>query len=103
MARQTKTTSERWEIKGDPNDPLAKWELHKPGEKWRSKRTGPRNLDPEKVMKWIEDMEEWSEMTYEAVLELRERVSPIPRIQQNVDELNAAIEALRRAPKPAPQ
>ena len=103
MARPTKTTSGRWEIKGDPNDPLTEWELHRPGEKWRSKRTGPRDWDPEKVMKWIEDMEEWSEMIYEAVLELRECVSPIPVIQQHVVELRAAMEQIRPDVKPSPK
>ncbi len=46
-------------------------------------------------------MEEWSEMIYEAVMELRERVAPIARLQQNVDELNAAVEAIKGNLKPA--
>ncbi len=100
MSRPTKTTSGRWEIKGDPNDPRAKWEP-KPGDKWRSKRTGVPDL--EKIEKWVEDMEEWSEMIYEAVMELRERVAPIAPLQQNVDELNAAVEAIKRDLKPAPK
>ena len=65
MGRPTKTKSERWEVKGNP----AKWE-HKAGEDWRSRREG--EVDIKKVGPWIEDMEEWSEMMHEALMELRE-------------------------------
>jgi hypothetical protein len=65
MDRPTKTTSEQWEVKGDP----AKWQ-HKSGQhQWRSKRDG--EVDLKRIVPWVEDMEEWSEMIYEAVMELR--------------------------------
>jgi hypothetical protein len=64
MTRPIKTRSERWEVKGNP----AKWE-HKPGDDWRSQREGKPDL--KKIGPWVEDMEEWSEMMYEAVMELR--------------------------------
>jgi hypothetical protein len=97
MARPTRTTSGRWEIK-DPNDPGAKW-THNSGAKWRSKSEG--DFDLGKVKKWAEDMEEWSEMMHEALIELRERVAPIALLQQNVDELNVAVETIRRGLKDA--
>lgn len=97
MPRRTKTTSERWEVKGDPNDPRAKWEC-KPGEEWRSKRTGVADL--EKVKKWVEDMEEWSEMMYEAVIELRERVAPIAVIQQDLYQLSELMASFKQDLKP---
>ena len=62
MTRPTKTTSGRWEVKGE------KWE-HKQGDDWRSKRDGP--VDLKKIGPWVEDMEEWGEMMHEAVMELR--------------------------------
>ena len=43
---------------------------HKAGEDWRSQREG--EVDIKKVGPWIEDMEEWSEMMHEALMELRE-------------------------------
>ncbi len=100
MARPTKTTSGRWEIKGDPNDPRAKWE-HQPGDKWRSKRTG--DVDIKKIGPWIDDMEEWSEMVYDAVLELREQVAQIAVIRHELHELSEVVASVKRDLRPAPK
>ena len=73
MGRPTKTKSERWEVKGNP----AKWEHV------RRERGGGHGAtdepDIKKIGPWIEDMEEWSEMMHEALMELRERRRAPPR------------------------
>ena len=88
MGRITKTTSGRWEAKGNP----AKWDCDS-GEKWQSKSEG--KPDPRKVEKWIEDMDEWSEMMHEAVMELRERVGSFAILEQSHQELSAAVASMR--------
>jgi hypothetical protein len=64
MNRPTETRSGRWEAKSDP----AKWKCKSTNE-WRSQREG--DVDLKKIGPWVEDMEEWSEMMYEALMELR--------------------------------
>lgn len=92
MDRETRTRSGRWEIIGTPDDPRAKW-VHKPGDDWQSKGDG--NVDLPNIKKWVEDMEEWSEMMYEAVLELRGRVALIEGVrQQELVELAVGHEQL---------
>jgi hypothetical protein len=80
MTRPTKTRSERWDVKGDP----AKW-VHKPGRDWRSQREGEADL--QKIGPWVEDMEEWSEMMYEAVMELREEQAALRHEFTELSEL----------------
>jgi len=101
MGRQTKTRSGRWEVKGNPNHPQAKWE-HKPGEDdWTSKGTGPVSI--ERIVPWVNDMEEWSEMMYEAVLELRERMSAIEGLRHELHELSEVVKGgLKPRPKKRP-
>jgi hypothetical protein len=101
MGRITKTTSGRWEAKGNP----AKWECDS-AEKWQSKSVGAPDL--KKVEQWIEDMDEWSEMMHEAVMELRERVGSLAILEQSHKELSAAVDSMRedlkrRLPAPGPK
>jgi hypothetical protein len=77
MDRPTETRSKRWKVKGDP----AKWD----GEGWRSKREG--DLDIKKIGPWVEDMEEWSEMMHEAVLELRGQQAALREEFRQLSEL----------------
>ena len=67
MGRETKTTSKQWVVNLDSG----KWQHISGKHKWRSNRHGEKDL--ESIVPWIEDMEEWSEMMYEAVIELREQ------------------------------
>jgi hypothetical protein len=77
MGRPTETRSKRWKVKGDP----AKWE----GDGWRSKREG--EMDINKLGPWVEDMEEWSEMMHEAVMELRGEQAALREEFRHLSEL----------------
>ena len=88
MPRPTKTTSGRWEVRGNP----AKWDCNS-AETWQSKSAGVPDL--KKVEKWVEDMDEWSEMMHEAVMELRERVGSFAILEQSHKELSAEVESMR--------
>lgn len=100
MDRPTKTKSGRWEVKGHPSHPQAKWES-KSGDAWQSKRTGEPDIS--KIGPWVEDMEEWSEMMHEAVLELRERVSAIEQLRHELHELSEVVKGgLKPRPKKGP-
>jgi hypothetical protein len=78
------TRSGLWTVRGDP----AKWK-HGPGDDWRSKRNGEVEL--EKIAPWVEDMEEWSEMMYEAVMELRGQQAAL---RQEFAELSELVKSL---------
>jgi hypothetical protein len=77
MDRPTETRSKRWKVKGDP----AKWE----GDGWRSKPEGDKDI--EKIGLWVEDMEEWSEMMHEAVMELRGQQAALREEFRHLSEL----------------
>jgi hypothetical protein len=84
MGRESKTTSKQWEVNPDSG----KWQHVSGQHKWRSKRDGEKDLD--KIAPWIEDMEEWSEMMYEAVLELREQQAAL---RQEFTELSDLVKS----------
>ncbi len=84
MGRPTETRSKRWKVKG------AKWE----GDGWRSKSEG--DMDIKKIGPWVEDMEEWSEMMHEAVMELRGEQAAL---REEFRHLSEVLElAAKRAP-----
>jgi len=96
--RLIKTTSGRWEVKGTNPE---KWKSNSSTD-WDSKSTGTPSLD--KVYKWIEEMQEWSEMIHEAVLELREKVGLTPTlgrklVEQQMTEVSGVVQRLDREVK----
>ena len=102
------TETRRWKIDGNPNDPRAKWVPKTPGQEWTSKSTG--NPDLQKIQGWIEDMQEWSVMMYEAVIRLGGVAAPIAQLQQNVAllqqdvaGLTVAVDLIKQGLPPVPR
>jgi hypothetical protein len=93
MARRTETTSKRWKVTGQGSN--AKWD----GGPWQSHPPGNKDID--QMAKWIEDMQDWCEMMHESVMELRERMLSVERLDEDLRQLSAVVEDLNSSRPPA--
>jgi hypothetical protein len=96
MDRPTKTTSGRWKVGGDPKDPKVKWE----GSGWLTEPI-PGKKDIDQIAKWVEDMGDWCEMMHESMMELRERMLSVERLEVDLHHLSEVVKGLNPPRPPA--